>query len=223
MISGHQGVARCHRHTLVESVGTCAVCGKTGCSTCLVQEASGFRCQDCIRKGRQVVQSNPIQPQLPSAAPLSPTAPGQAFALTSQPSLIPLSPPRVQPISPQPAFGRFDPKYTKILFSLALFLAGAAIPVHLGTSGELRELTLSQHITIGYALWALFWGAPAAWRLWRQVVFAKSALFLGCSPIGLAWVLTAFCLLVFGGWFFCLFGGGIYQFLKHWWSIRRTA
>jgi hypothetical protein len=39
----------------------------------------------------------------------------------------------------------------------------------------------------------------------------------------LASVLTAFCLLVLGGWFYCLFGGGIYQFLRHWWLVSRTA
>lgn len=225
MISGHQAVARCHRHTLVESVGTCAVCGKTGCSTCLVQEAGGFRCQDCIQKGRQVVQSRPVQPQVPPAAPLPPRAPGPSLTLMPmpQPSPAPISPLGVQPVSPQPGLGRFASKYTKILVSLAVLLVGAAIPVHQVTPEGPVELTLNQHIMIGYVLWALFWGAPAAWKLWRRLIFNRSAVLFGCSPAGLAWVLTAFSLLVLGGWFYCLFGGGIYQFLKHWWSVSRTA
>lgn len=202
MISGHPAVARCHWHTLVESVGTCAVCGKTGCSTCLVQEASGSRCQECIRKGRQVVQLVP--PQAP-------------------PSLPEPAPPPITPVSQLPALRRLVPKYTKILVSLAVFLVGAAIPIHRVTPEGPVELTLNQHITVGYVLWALFWGAPAAWRLWRRFVIAPSAPWIGCSPIGLAWVLTAIFLLVGGGWFYCLLGGGIYQFLKHWWLVSRTA
>lgn len=223
MISGHQVVARCHWHTLVESVGTCAVCGKTGCSTCLVQEASGFRCQDCIRKGRQVVESRPLQPQVPPAAPLSLTATGQALTLMQMPQPpTPISPLRVQPVSPQPTRGRFASKYTKIFVSLALFLIGAAIPVLVTREGP-QDLTWNQHLMIGYVLWALFWGVPAAWKLWRKFIFNKYILFLGCSPAGVAWALTAPLLLVLGGWFYCLFGGGIYQFLKHWWSVSRTA
>lgn len=135
----------------------------------------------------------------------------------------PISPLPTQPLSPRPARGRSASSYTKILVSLALFLAGAAIPVQIVTPAGPRGLTLSQHITIGYVLWAVFWGAPAAWRLWRKLVFSKSALLIGCSPAGAAWVLTAFFGLVFGGWFYCLLGGGIYQFLKHWWAVSRAV
>jgi hypothetical protein len=141
-------------------------------------------------------------------------APGQ------QPS-SPLSPLPVQPLSPQPA--RF--KYTKVLVSVALFLIGAAIPISMvNPDGSKVGLTLSQHLTIGYVLWALFWGAPAAWRLWRRFIFNKSMIFLGgCGPAGLAWLVTAPLLLIFGGWGYCILGGGIYQFLKHLWSVSRTA
>jgi hypothetical protein len=126
---------------------------------------------------------------------------------------IPASPLGAQPVS-QPARGRFDPRYTKILVSLALFLAGAAIPI--------RNLTWGQHLLVGYVVWALFWGAPAAWRLGRKLAFNNSFLFLGCPAGGVAWVLTA-CLLLFGGWLYCLYGGGIYQFFKYWWSVSRTS
>ena len=222
MNSGHQAVATCHRHTLVESVGTCAVCGKTGCSTCLVQEASGFRCQECIRKGRQIVRSGPVQPP---SAPLSPTTPGQGSTSRQSPqtSLLPISPLPVDPVSPRPPLGSFVSKYTRILVSLAVFLVGAAISVQVMTPEGPVDPTVSQRIMNGYVLWALFWGAPAAWRLWRRFIFSKGSFLVGCSPPGLAWLLTAFFLLMVGGWCYCLLGGGIYQFLRHWWLVSRTA
>lgn len=224
MISGQQGVAKCHWHTLMESVGTCAVCGKPGCGTCLVQEAGGFRCQDCIRKGRQI-HSRPIQPQAPPAAPWSPAAAGPASTSMAmpQPAPTPISPLPAQPLSPQPVRRSFASRYAKILVSLALFLISAAIPLITMTPDGPVDVTLGQHITIGYSVWALFWGAPAAWRLWRKLVARLGNFWIGCSPVGLAGILTALVWLVFGGWFYCLFGGGIYQFLKHWWSVARTA
>jgi hypothetical protein len=151
-------------------------------------------------------------------------APGQALTLTPMPHLspAPMGAPHVQPVQFQPASCNFVSRYVKILISLVLFLVGTVIPFYVVPEVS-PDLTLSQHLTIGYVLWALFWGLPASWRLWRKYIFNTNFLFVGCSPVGMAWGLTAFCLLVLGSYFYCLFGGGIYQFFRHWWLVSRTA
>jgi len=212
MIAQDKAGERCHWHSLVEPVGNCAPCGRAGCGTCLVQEVGGsYRCQECVRRGRQVVQPAPSQPQHPTSA-----ASEQTFAIASSPpmALAPASPRPVQPVSS--SLGRFVPKDAKILVSLAIFLAGAALPFFFRVQGVPKS-TLSQHIEFGYVSWALFWGAPASWRLGRKLVFWLSS--FGCMGMAIgfavAWI---------AGWFYCLCGGGIYQFTKHWWFVRqRTA
>ena len=213
MIAQDKTAARCHWHSLVEAVGNCAACGRAGCGTCLVQEAGGYRCQECIRKGRQIIQSAPVQSLL--STPMPATAPGQGFAMLPQPSTS-MSLPPIQPVSPQPAFGRVAPKSAKILVSLVVFLAGAAIPQLLVKVDGAPDVTLSQHFWSGYVLWALFWGAPAAWRMGRKIV--GSLFSFGCGGLwlgfGIAW---------FTGWCYCLLGGGIYQFARHCWSLTQPT
>jgi hypothetical protein len=208
MISQDKAATRCHWHSLIEPVGNCAACGRAGCGTCLVQEVGGPRCQECIRKGRPVAQLATSQPQLPPSA-----APVQAFVMSPPPQAIPTGLPPAQSAS---SLGSFLPNDTKILVSLVIFLAGAAIPFLLRAQG-VPESTLGQHIQFGYVPWALFWGAPAAWRLGRKLVFWLPS--FGCMGMAIgfsiAWI---------AGWFYCLCGGGIYQFARHWWFIRqRTA
>jgi hypothetical protein len=64
----------------------------------------------------------------------------------------------------------------------------------------------------GYIAWALYWGIPAFWRRWRRSCShaLKVASFLpgGC----LLQAAIAFAVLLAGGYFFSVFGGGIYQF-----------
>ncbi len=212
MIAQDKAIAKCHWHSLVEPVGNCAACGRGGCSTCLVQEAGGDRCQECIKRGRQIIQPPPVQLQ-----PLPPATQGQAFATAQLPPALPsISLPPVRSTSSQSALERFVPKDAKILISLFIFLAGVTIPFFVVVEGAPRP-TLSQHIAFGYVPWALFWGAPASWRLGRKLVFWLAS--FGCPGMGLgfavAWI---------AGWFYCLCGGGIYQFARHWWFVKqRTA
>lgn len=194
-----KAAARCHWHSMVEPVGSCAACGRAGCNTCVVQEPGGYRCQECIRKRRQIVQATPV-PSQPSK-PYPPAAP--------LPHL-----PAMQGITPQsPSPARFLPSDQKIIFSIVVFLAGVAIPFLVVTP---KPTSWSQHIGLGYVLWALFWGVPAAWRLSRKFVFWPAS--FGCPGIGFglaaAWLF---------GWSYCLLGGGIYQFLKHLRSVARTT
>jgi hypothetical protein len=111
------------------------------------------------------------------------------------------------------SLGRYFPRDVKFFVSLLVFLAGVMIPL-LVTQVNSEPPSLGNRMQVGYAFWALFWGAPAAWRLGRKLVYWLPS--LGCAGIGIgfaiAWV---------GGWFYCLFGGGIYQFLKHWRSVTR--
>ena len=113
------------------------------------------------------------------------------------------------------SLGRYFPRGVKFIVSLLVFLAGLMIPL-LVIPVNSEPPTLGNRIQVGYAFWALFWGAPAAWRLGRKLLSCMSS--FGCAGIGIgfaaAWVV---------GWFYCLFGGGIYQFLKHWRSVTQQA
>lgn len=209
MIAGDKAAGRCQKHTLMDSVGTCAVCGVAGCSTCLVQEAAGWRCRECIRKGRQ------IQPR-PMPVPAQPDPAGMVPAPTAP------SPPSegLTPMPPQPphvpSLGRYLPRDAKFFISLLVFLAGVMIPLLVTLPNGTPDL--GDRMQVGYAFWAVFWGAPAAWRLGRKLVFWLAAAFGGCPGLGLGLALAWL-----GGWLYCLCGGGIYQFLKHWWSRTRPA
>lgn len=209
MIAEDNAAARCHWHSLMDSVGSCAVCGLAGCGTCLVQEGGGYRCQECIRKRRQIVQPTPVQPLPvpihPQQVPLVPQTIAAAL-----PVAAPTKPPSVASLR------RYFPRDVKFIVSLLVFLAGVMIPL-LVTPVNSEPPTLGNRMQVGYAFWALFWGAPAAWRLGRKILSWIPS--FGCAGIGIgfavAWVV---------GWFYCLFGGGIYQFLKHWRSVtQRTA
>jgi hypothetical protein len=75
----------------------------------------------------------------------------------------------------------------------------------------------------GYVPWALFWGVPPVWRMWQRSPILEWQAVLGCMAGG--WILAAlsFALLWLSFWFYSLLGGGIYQFFKHWRSLRRVA
>lgn len=210
MIAGDKATARCRKHTLVDSVGTCAVCGVAGCDTCLVQEDAGWRCRECIGKGKQ------IQPQrMPVQAQPDPTqiSPAQTAGLSPSPATPIPMPPQPSQVS---SFGRYLPRDGKFFISLLVFLAGVMIPLLITLPTGRPDL--GNRMQVGYAFWAVFWGAPTAWRLGRKLVFWLAAAFGGCPGLGLGLALAWL-----GGWLYCLCGGGIYQFLKHWWSRTRPT
>lgn len=70
-------------------------------------------------------------------------------------------------------------------------------------------------LMVGYITWALYWGVPPFWRWWRRsgMNIARMARFLpgGC----LIQAAIGFTVLFAGGYFFSVFGGGIYQFARH--------
>jgi hypothetical protein len=114
-----------------------------------------------------------------------------------------------------------------------LFLAGGALwgadTAQQGSNPVLAALCS------GYILWALYWGMPAMWRWWRRLSLpgsdrVKSLLGLagllsgGLFAVGfwLARKIFSFTLLIVGGYFFSVCGGGPYQFVKHWRTAHST-
>lgn len=214
--------ARCYWHPSLEPTGNCSACGLPGCGTCLVREPGGYRCQTCIRKRRPIVQASPPLSQATVSAPTPPvaTAPTPPVAAEPQPSW-PAQPP-VAPVGPPATstpWQRYIPDDAKVRISLVVLLAGAILPL-LESQGQALEAVLGASLSMGYTFWALFWGVPGAWRLWRRLP-SRPPYMPGGLFVFLIWWLLRIWVLVVGTWLYSLMGGGIYQFLKHWWAARR--
>ena len=87
-------------------------------------------------------------------------------------------------------------------------LWGIAMAKHSSGPGA----TIPFALMTGYVAWALYWGLPPFWRWWRKSCShaLKVVSFLpgGC----LLQAAVAFAVLLAGGYFFSVFGGGLYQF-----------
>ena len=87
-----------------------------------------------------------------------------------------------------------------------------------GTSGTVQTALLT-----GYIALALYWGVPPFWRWWRRAWFHAHGL-IGILTGGcLIRAVIAFTVLLVGGYFFSVFGGGLYQFARHWRLARYHA
>ena len=90
----------------------------------------------------------------------------------------------------------------KILASFIIWVLSIEISILL-----MPEIGLSDGAVIGYVFWALYWGTPAILKRVRRP-FSPWLIFLplSCLIVPLALFLAA--------WFYSLFGGGLYEFVR---------
>src|SRR3954449_2913725 len=72
--------------------------------------------------------------------------------------------------------------------------------------------TIPFALLFGYIAWALYWGVPPFWRWWRRTCTTALRAFHLLPGGCLIQAAIAFTLLFVGGYFFSVFGGGLYQF-----------
>lgn len=118
----------------------------------------------------------------------------------------------------QPLFSRllFDPR---IAVSWVFFCEVGLLGILLVTSNlnsNLADLSLKDYALTatfsGYAGWALYWGTPACWRLWRRCL----SWFGSFSLIGLLGALLSLILAFWLGCLYSFWGGGVFHFGKRW-------
>lgn len=72
-------------------------------------------------------------------------------------------------------------------------------------------------LTYAYFTWALYWGGPSFFSWWRRTFFKLSGPIAAFTPFGCGFQMAlAFFVLALGAIPFCIFGGGIYHFARHW-------
>jgi hypothetical protein len=106
---------------------------------------------------------------------------------------------------------------------LKLYASGGALILGAWGGAQLAPQDwILEALVVGYLAWALFWGVPPVWRFWRRQ--AGRFLFTGCNLLG--WPLAiaiGVALFIVTSWFYSVFGGGIYEFVKCLGSVRRPA
>lgn len=83
---------------------------------------------------------------------------------------------------------------------------------------------LETALLFAYLLWSFYWGAPAAWR-WLRSGFGSRILRAVNSRIPDSIIRMAATVSFFltGGYLYCVLGGGIYQFVKHWRATQHRS
>jgi hypothetical protein len=72
----------------------------------------------------------------------------------------------------------------------------------------------------GYIAWSLYWGVPPFWRWWRRTGL-NAFKFANFLPGGCFLQAAIACTVLFiGGYFFSVFGGGLYYFARQWRASR---
>jgi len=106
----------------------------------------------------------------------------------------------------------------KLFFSWVVLIAGAIYGANLSYSGRISADPLVSALSWGYLLWALYWGIPVVWRWWRGYAARNNQ---ATSLLGqLLWFVLGLFIPLVGGYFYGVFGGAIYQFLRSWWKVR---
>ena len=88
------------------------------------------------------------------------------------------------------------------------------------SGGRPGSSTLQTALMTGYIAWALYWGVPPFWRWWRRFWLRMPSIMNFFSGGCVLRAAISFFILVVGGYFFSVFGGGLYQFARHWRAMR---
>ena len=102
---------------------------------------------------------------------------------------------------------------------IALIL-GLIWGVHLSYLGHTPPNPLTSALTVGYIVWALYWGIPVAWRWWQDATAYQRAHPAGCTQTAVRYLFTLVVVPVVG-LLFGVFGGALYQWGKALWLTRR--
>jgi hypothetical protein len=97
--------------------------------------------------------------------------------------------------------------------SWLVLVAGGLWGTSVAKSGPASGSALETALVFSYVFWSLYWGVPAAWRWWRNGFGSR---ILRLLPAGLFRMAVGFSLSVTGGYMYCVFGGGVYQFVRYW-------
>lgn len=189
----------CYYHPETSAVGTCSQCGKAACRSCIQDLSGALLCKSCIALRLKEVESQ------------------KDATIAEHANLISRAQRRI--------------RISKLLFiGFALFglIVGIVQAVAGGFAqpGQPAPSVLSVILAlplaalfIGYVAWAFYWGLPPLWFGFRGF-FKNVGCFLFLTPIG--WLILLFSFIFFAvliGEFYCLFGGGVYQYFK----TRRIA
>jgi cation transport ATPase len=189
---------KCFYHPEQDAVGMCPQCGKAACRDCMKEVGGGILCKGCIAQRLQGVQAESKAVQQDRQA----TIDGAQRKL------------KIAKI----VFGVF--------FIFGIFLTVAMVyqsifskdPQAPGFFAAIVGGALGS-VFVGYIAWSFFWGFPAIWRGLRSM-FSKMGCFVVLNPITWLILLMVFFMVVgcFGE-MYCIFGGGLSQYLK----TRRVA
>ena len=107
----------------------------------------------------------------------------------------------------------------KLYLSWVALAVGVFYGVSLSRSGQTPMNPLVAALWWGYVSWALYWGVPVVWRWWRS--FSATRRNRDSTLLGQAlWFLLGLLVSLFGGYFYGVFGGAIYQCVRIWWKTR---
>ncbi len=187
---------KCFYHPEKDGVGLCSSCGKSACRECIEDIRGSMLCKGCMVRALEHQETEreavAVQAQL--------TRESAAQKIRISRKLFIVFAVIATVISVIAAVGSFfDPKTRPTLAEFAM----------LPFMGP----------TAGYMVWAAYWGIPPVWRGWWNM-FRGIGCFLIANPFTLLILMAMlFEIPLLAGFYYGLFGGGIYQYVK----ARRIA
>lgn len=186
---------KCFYHPEQDAVGMCPQCGKAACRDCMKEVGGGILCKGCIAQRLQAVQAESKAVQQDRQATIDRA---QRRLRTARIVFI--------------AF---------LVIGIVTPVASQMISADPGAPGffSLLGIGIIGSPIVAYIAWSFYWGFPAIWRGLRSM-FSKMGCFVVLNPITWLILLLVFFMVVgcFGE-MYCIFGGGLSQYLK----TRRVA